>query len=240
MNHDIHGTRLYLVGLKADGTLDGDLKAAGVAPDVRIAVWAPSSDKMLVVTEPMNDLSDLGPAGQAFVVDAESADKPQKLDAIPPTVGNIAFAPDESTIVFSAATKEDAPPGYDELYALPKESSGSKVIPLSSEFVGQLGFGPLYFSGDGTRDCAGRDGDAYDAGAADAGREQAAGAGGPGRGGDWRAEYESQENGMGVDGGERRRAGKAVLCRAPGRRVHGVAHAGAGIKGSARPWSQSW
>ena len=127
-----------------------NLKAAGVTPDVRNAVWSPSSDKMLVVTEPMNDLSDLGPAGQAFVVDAENADKPQKLDAIPPTVGNIAFAPDESAIVFSAATKEDAPPGYDELYALPKESSGAKVIPLSSGFAGQLGFGPLYFMADGT------------------------------------------------------------------------------------------
>ncbi len=150
VNHDIHGTRLYLVGLKADGTLDGDLKLTGIAPDVRIAVWAQSSDKMLVGTEPMNDLSDLGPAGQAFLVDAAIPDKPQKLDGIPPTVGNFAFAPDESAIVFSAATKEDAPPGYDELYALPKESSGEKVIPLSSGFAGQLGFGPLYFSGEGT------------------------------------------------------------------------------------------
>ena len=126
------------------------LKRWTCKPDVRNAVWSPSSDRLLVVTEPMNDLSDLGPAGQAFVVDAENADKPQKLDAIPPTVGNIAFAPDESAIVFSAATKEDAPPGYDELYALPKESSGAKVIPLSSGFAGQLGFGPLYFLADGT------------------------------------------------------------------------------------------
>jgi len=150
VNHDVHGTRLYLARLKADGTVDGELKAAGVAPDVRSAVWSQSTDKLLVVTEPMNDLSDLGPAGEAFLVDAENADQPQKLGEIPPTVGNIAFAPDESAIVFSAATKEDAPPGYDELYALPKESSGEKVVPLSSGFVGQLGFGPLYFPPDGT------------------------------------------------------------------------------------------
>ncbi|MGB8095987.1 MAG: prolyl oligopeptidase family serine peptidase [Terracidiphilus sp.] len=150
VNHDIHGTRLYLVGMKPDGTLDGELKVVDLKPNVRNAVWSRSSDRLLVVTEPMNDVSDLGPAGQSFVVDAENADKPQKLDAIPPTVGNIAFAPDESAIVFSAATKEDAPPGYDELYALPKESSGAKVIPLSSGFAGQLGFGPLYFMADGT------------------------------------------------------------------------------------------
>ncbi|HTX74843.1 MAG TPA: prolyl oligopeptidase family serine peptidase [Terracidiphilus sp.] len=150
VNHDIHGMRLYLARLKADGALDGDLKVTAVAPDVRNVVWSPGSNKMLVVTEPMNDLSDLGPAGQAFILEAENADKPQKLDAIPPTVGNIAFAPDESTIVFSAKTPEDAPPGYDELYALPKESSGAKIVPLSSGFVGQLGFGPLYFQPDGT------------------------------------------------------------------------------------------
>ena len=240
VNHDIHGTRLYLVGLKADGTLDGDLKAAGVAPDVRNAVWSPSSDKMLVVTEPMNDLSDLGPAGQAFVVDAENADKPQKLDAIPPTVGNIAFAPDESAIVFSAATKEDAPPGYDELYALPKESSGAKVIPLSSGFAGQLGFGPLYFSGEGTVIAqAGMgthttpvrltlDGSKppapIDLGAAvvnglNTNRKKT--------GWVWMA-----ESGGAPD--------EAVLCRAPGRCVHGAADAGAGAEGAERQWSRSW
>lgn len=150
VNHDIHGTRLYLVALKPDGALGGELKATGVAPDVRNVVWSTASDKMLVVTEPMNDLSDLGPAGQAFLVEAANPEKPTKLDAIPPTVGNIAFTPDESTIVFSAKTSEDAPPGYDELYALPRESSGAKIISLSSGFVGQLGFGPLYFPAGGS------------------------------------------------------------------------------------------
>ncbi len=150
VNHDIHGTRLYLAGLKADGSLDGELKASGVAPNVRNVAWSAASDKLLVVTEPMNDLSDLGPAGQAFVVEADNADKPQKLDAIPPTVGGIAFSPDESTIVFSAKPPEDAPPGYDEFYALPKESSGAKVTSLSSGFMGQLGSGPLYFPPDGS------------------------------------------------------------------------------------------
>jgi len=149
VNHEKHGTRLYLVGMKPDGQLDGALKMAGIEPDVRSAAWSPAGDRVLVVTEPMNDLSDLGPAGKAFVLDAASADKPQQLNAVPPTVGNMAFSPDESAIVFSAKTKEDAPPGYDELYALPKESSGAAVVSLSSGFAGQLGFGPLYFPNDG-------------------------------------------------------------------------------------------
>jgi len=130
-NHEKHGTRLYLGALKADGTLDGGLKAAGVAPDVRSATWSPASDRLLVVTEPPNDLSDLGPAGEAFVVDAGAPEKAQKLSAIPATVGGAVWSPDESQIVFAAATPEDAPPGYDELYALPRESSGPKVVRMT-------------------------------------------------------------------------------------------------------------
>jgi dipeptidyl aminopeptidase/acylaminoacyl peptidase len=149
VNHEKHGTRLYLAQMKPDGTLDGGLKVVAIEPDVRSAVWSQASDKLLVTTEAPNDLSDLGPAGKAFVVDAASPDKAQQLSAIPATVGGVAFSPDESTIVFAAATKEDAPPGYDELYALPKETTGSAVVSLSAGFAGQLYGGPLTFLHDG-------------------------------------------------------------------------------------------
>jgi dipeptidyl aminopeptidase/acylaminoacyl peptidase len=79
-----------------------------------------------------------------------SPDKAQQLSMIPPTVGGVALSPDESTIVFSAATKEDAPPGYDELYALRRGASGSPAISLSSGFAGQLNAGALHFLPDGT------------------------------------------------------------------------------------------
>ncbi|HEX8811175.1 MAG TPA: hypothetical protein VF742_04205, partial [Terracidiphilus sp.] len=59
--------------------------------------------------------------GKVFLVDAFTPDKAQQLSMIPPTVGGVAFSPDESTIVFSATTKEDAPPGYDELYTCRKQ-----------------------------------------------------------------------------------------------------------------------
>ena len=214
VNHDMHGTRLYLVrdegGRDAGRRVEGRGRGArcaqcGVVAELRQAAGGDGADER-------PERSGSGGRRRLWWM-RRTPDKPQKLDAIPPTVGNIAFAPDESAIVFSAATKEDAPPGYDELYALPKESSGAKVIPLVFGIRGAVGIWAAVFLAGWHGDCAGGNGNARDAGAADAGREQAAGAGGPGRAGDERAEYESQENRMGVDGGERRRS-RQKLCYA--------------------------
>ena len=150
VNHDQHGTRLYLASLKPNGQIDGDLKAAGIEPDVRSATWSPVDNRLLVITEPPNDLEDLGPASQAFLLDAASPAKPQKLSAIPPTVGRADFSPDANTILFAALTPEDAPPGYDELFALPKQSSGEKITRLSAGFNGQVNAGVLYVTPDGS------------------------------------------------------------------------------------------
>ena len=145
VNHEIHGTRLYLAALKADGSLDGALKPVAIAPDVHQAVWSLATDRLLVITEQPNEASDLGPAGAAWVVDAGTPDKPGKLNAIPATVSSAVFSPDESTIVFSAQTPEDAPPGYDELFSLPKEATGTAIVPLTSGFKGQMSSSGLYF-----------------------------------------------------------------------------------------------
>ena len=150
VNHEKHGTRLYLAALKADGTLDGPLKPTGVAPNVGSAIWSPVSNRLLVLTAPPNEVEDLGPAREAFLVDAASLEKAQKLSAIPSTVGAMAFSLDDGTIVFAAKTPEDAPPSYDELYALPKESSGQKIASLSPGFAGQLNGSTLYFLRDGS------------------------------------------------------------------------------------------
>ena len=150
VNNEKHMTRLYLAALKPDGEIDGALKSIAAPPDVRNARWSEASDHLLVLTEPPNDLSDLGPAAKVFLVDAADPDRPSELNAIPPTVGALAFSPDEGTIVFSAKTPGDAPPGYDELFGLPKESSGQKIVSLSSGFNGQLNGMALYFAQNGS------------------------------------------------------------------------------------------
>ena len=150
VNHDTHGSRLYLAALKADGTLDGVLKLAAIEPDVRSAAWSPASNKLFVVSEPPNELSDLGPAGKAWIVDASALDKPTQLTSIPATIGGGAFSTNGNALVFAAATPEDAPPGYDELFALPSFGSSSQPIRLSADFAGQLNGGVLQFLPDGT------------------------------------------------------------------------------------------
>jgi dipeptidyl aminopeptidase/acylaminoacyl peptidase len=150
VNHDEHGSRLYLVALQAGGAIEGALKPITIGPDVRGAVWSPASDRLLTFTEAPNDLSDLGPAGAAWIVDVATPDKPTKLDAVPATVGGAAWQMDGNGIVFSAATPDDAPPGYDELFALSIASPGAKPVRLSAGFAGQLNASALFAAPDGS------------------------------------------------------------------------------------------
>ena len=149
VNHDPHLTRLYLARLRPDGSMDGGLKAVGVEPDVQRAIWTESADRLLVITEKPNDASDLGPANQAWVVAVANPEKAARLNAIPSTVGTGAWSPDGNEIVFAAQTADDAPPGYDELFALPRENTGTAIISLSHGFTGQVNAVPLYFLRDG-------------------------------------------------------------------------------------------
>jgi dipeptidyl aminopeptidase/acylaminoacyl peptidase len=151
VNHEVHVTRLYLAGLKPDGSVDGDLRPVAVAPEVHAAVWspAPGQDRLLVIAEPPNDVSDLGPAKSAWLVDASAPDQPVRLDGVSATVGNrAAWRPDGGEIVFAAQTPEDAPPGYDELFALAVPGPAT-ARSLSSGFAGQFRGSALFYGTDG-------------------------------------------------------------------------------------------
>ena len=156
VNHQQHGTRLYLAALKPDGSLanskDAALLPVAVGPDVRMAAWSPTAARLVVITEQPNEASDLGPAGAAWLVDASAPGKPVKLDAVPATVGNgIAWRPDGAEIVFAAQTPEDAPPGYDELFALPLSSGTSQPARrLSAGFAGQFNAASAVYAADGS------------------------------------------------------------------------------------------
>ena len=154
VDHETHGTRLYLAALKHDGSVDGALLAVGVAPDVHMAVWSPVADRLVVMTEGPNEISDLGPAGAAWLVTPTAPQKIVKLDGIPATVGGgAAWRPDGGEVVFVANTPEDAPPGYDELFGLPIDASGAEVGParrLSAGFAGQANGVALFFPGNGS------------------------------------------------------------------------------------------
>src|ERR1019366_7498889 len=139
-----------LAALKPDGTIDGALKPVAVAPDIHGAIWSPTADRLLVVTEAPNDASDLGPAGAAWIVDAAAAEKPIKLASIPATVQGGAWNPDGNSIAFTAATPEDAPPGYEELFALSLANPDAKPIRLTEALPGQLNGAALFLTSDGS------------------------------------------------------------------------------------------
>ena len=149
VNHEKHLTRLYLASLKPDGAIDGALNVVDLPPDVHGATWSPIADKLLAITEPPNDASDLGPAGAAWIIDASAPAKPIRLESVPATVGGGAWSADGNSIVFAAATPDDAPPGYDDLYALSPVTPNAKPVDLTRGFAGQLRGGSLYFTPDG-------------------------------------------------------------------------------------------
>ena len=154
VDHELHGTRLYLAALKTDGSVDGALKPVAIFPDVHQAIWPLASDKLLVVTEKPNGVSDLGPAGAAWLVNVAALDKPVKLEGVPATVGGVAaWRPDGAELAFAAQTPEDAPPGYEELFALdvagatPGQGAARR---LTAGFAGQPPGGSLYYAADGS------------------------------------------------------------------------------------------
>ncbi len=154
VNHELHGTRLYLAALKLDGTVDGALRPVALSPDVHLAVWSPTTDRLIAVTEKPNDASDLGPTGAAWLVNAAAPEKPVKLVGVPATVGGgIAWRPDGNEIVFAAQTPEDAPPGYEELFALSLDSGDpgtAHARRLSAGFQGQLNVAGAFYAEDGS------------------------------------------------------------------------------------------
>jgi len=149
VNHERHLTRLYLATLKPNKALDGDLKVIEVSPDVHGALWSPTANKLFVVTEAPNEVSDLSPAGTAWIVDADAGAKLTKFNAIPATVQGGAWMPDASGLVFSAQTPDDAPPGYEDLFVLKPANVDAKPLNLTRGFLGQFRGQGLFFTSDG-------------------------------------------------------------------------------------------
>ncbi len=148
VDHETHRSRLYIAALKSDGVIDGGLKVVSLAQDVHGAEWAPSGDTLIASAEEPNHASDLGPAGSTWLVEASSPGTPKQLKSIPPTARGASFTPDGKTLIFSAETPEDAPPGYAEMYALPlsdAETGAGKPTRISAGFKGQLRGGGIDF-----------------------------------------------------------------------------------------------
>jgi dipeptidyl aminopeptidase/acylaminoacyl peptidase len=131
-NHDPHGSRLYLLD-----PADGKITPTAVPPDVRGVSWTQQSDRLLAIAEGMNDVGDLSPAGTAWVLSVADTAHPTQIKSAPATIGAAAWSTDGGRVFFLAQSQADAPPGYEDLYALtlPDDS----IHNLSAGFGGSMG-----------------------------------------------------------------------------------------------------
>ena len=141
VNHDPHGSRLYLLDPN-----DGRITPAAVPPDVERVSWTEQSDKMLAITEGMNDIGDLAPAAKAWAVSAADPAHPTQISAAPATIGAAVWSRDGSRIDFLAQSKADAPPGYEDLYEM-TVADGS-IRNLTDGFDGSMGHEEPIIDGD--------------------------------------------------------------------------------------------
>jgi dipeptidyl aminopeptidase/acylaminoacyl peptidase len=131
VNHDPHGARLYLLNVAS-----GKLTPVPVDPDVRDVNWSSDSSKLLALVEAMNGANDLGPAMSSWLVSTASLSQPQKLETLPPTIESAAWSTDGKSILYLAQAKEQAPPGYSDLYFYDLDAKTARN--LSDGFTGSL------------------------------------------------------------------------------------------------------
>jgi len=113
VDHDRHGKRLYLLDAES-----GKLTAVEVPPDIIKVVWAKRSDRLIALTEGPNHAGDLGPALSAWLVLSENPSHPSQLRELPATIRGGVWSDDGSRFFFRAQAALDAPPGYEDLFAL--------------------------------------------------------------------------------------------------------------------------
>jgi dipeptidyl aminopeptidase/acylaminoacyl peptidase len=132
VNHNPHGSRLYLLD-----PADGKITPTAVPPDVRGVSWSQQSDRLLAISEGMNNVGDLAPAASAWVLTVADPAHPSQIKSAPTTIRSAAWSTDESRIDFLGQARADAPPGYEDLYEL--TLADNSVHDLSAGLNGTVG-----------------------------------------------------------------------------------------------------
>jgi dipeptidyl aminopeptidase/acylaminoacyl peptidase len=140
VDQDAHGTRAYLLDLSSL-----KLTPVGVLPDVHEVTWSHHGNRVAVVTGPMNNADDLGPANKVWIVDAANPAEPKQVTQIPATTERVVWSPSDTKLFFSAQAATDAPPGYSDLYVL--SLAGGDAKNLSKSYTGSVS-GPVLAEND--------------------------------------------------------------------------------------------
>ncbi|MGC2160814.1 MAG: S9 family peptidase [Silvibacterium sp.] len=142
VNHNPHASRLYLMDVET-----GKITPTAVPPDVAGVFWNHGGDRLLAISEGMNDAGDLAPSASGWVLSVSDPAHPAQIKALPATVRAAAWSPDESRLWFLAQSQTDAPPGYEDLYEY--VFGDNSVRNLSADFAGSMGYGEPVPDGDG-------------------------------------------------------------------------------------------
>lgn len=142
VDHSEHRTRLYLLD-----PATSKLTVTGVAPNVASVAWSPTSDRLLAITNAPNNAGDLAPARKAWLLSLKSPGQPTQLNTLPATIENAIWSKDGGTIVFRAQARQDAPPGYSDLYSY--QLATKQIENLSANLKGSLSYGQMYSTEDG-------------------------------------------------------------------------------------------
>lgn len=141
VDHNPHGSRLYLLD-----PVTGKITPTAVPPDVERVAWTRQGDKLLAITEGMNDVGDLAPAAKAWTLSMADPGHPAQLKTIPATIAGAAWSPDASRIDFIAQSRADAPPGVADLYE--DNLADGAIRDLTEGFRGTLEGAEPVFDGD--------------------------------------------------------------------------------------------
>lgn len=134
VDHNPHAKRLYLIDAGS-----GKITPAAVPADVARVFWSRDGERLLALSEGMNDAGDLTPSSSAWMVKVSDPSHAEQIKTIPPTVRAAAWSPDASHIWYLAQSRADAPPGYEDLYEY--ALGDGSVRDLSAGFDGSLGQG---------------------------------------------------------------------------------------------------
>ena len=130
---------------------------AALPPDVPGATWSPTADKLLAITEPPNEASDLGLPVQHGSSMRLPSTKPKRLDAVPATVGRAERGPRRQLHRLRRRNSRRCASRIRRALRAHRKSGGTKPRCLTAEFAGQMRGAGLYFAPDGSSHCASRD-----------------------------------------------------------------------------------
>jgi dipeptidyl aminopeptidase/acylaminoacyl peptidase len=133
VNHEIHGTRLYLLDPETS-----KMTAVAIPADVHSATFTLDSSRLFVIAEEPNGASDLKPSATAWVVKLSEPANPARLPEIPATLQSAVWSPDGNSISFLAQAQHETPPGYRDLFEYNLNTHVTRD--LTSTLSGSLGF----------------------------------------------------------------------------------------------------